>query len=97
MYIIKLKCLILADYFSQCFCWDNLHVTVISFEPILTVVEEKQSRDMCRLEGIQFLITALLCLTLPWADVCVGPWFINNGCIGKGRKLDTLKKLLDIL
>lgn len=34
MYIIKLKCLILADYFSQCFCWDNLHVTVISIEPI---------------------------------------------------------------
>lgn len=54
------------------------------------MVEEEQSRDMCRLEGIQFLITALLCLTLPWVDVGVGPWLINNGCIGKGRKLDTL-------
>lgn len=31
-------------------------MTVTSFDPVLTVVEEKQSRDMGRLEGIQFPI-----------------------------------------
>lgn len=43
MYIIKLKCLILADWFPQYFGLDNLNVHMAGVEPVRNVVEEKQS------------------------------------------------------
>lgn len=58
MYIIKLTCLCFAlgyiifrketsRFIFQCFCLGNLHVNLTSVEPILTVVEAKQSRNVC--------------------------------------------------
>ena len=73
-------------------------MNVTSYEPTLTVIKEKQDRDMCILEGIQLLIRALLRLTLLWVGVGGWTWLIiSNSCIGKERKVNSLKKLLYIL